>query len=218
MGPAETAPLVSFGIGVALSAEACSSAETGALAFRLASLARANAVLVSEVTYRRAVDRFDFCGVGPVVPRSDPLPGPVFELLGPKPERSGTHFAGPERVPILGRAAASQIHSDSKRRNSQGLNINTPTKGRFGRSHQPCRSGRLGGELHRLGVVVATGARRCQAMRTSSARENLDRRPAGRIIDATTKGDGVHPRPPRELAGLITPTGRQRGRGCFLYL
>lgn len=76
---------------------------------RLASLARSGTALVSEAMYRRAVDRFDFCGLTPVVERSDPLPGPVFELVGPKPVRSGTHHEGPERVPIAGRERALDV-------------------------------------------------------------------------------------------------------------
>jgi len=73
------------------------------LAFRLADLAPPCASLVSHEIYESTVDRFDYQGVSPPVPRAAPLPGPVFRLLGPKPERSGTYHAGPDEISLVGR-------------------------------------------------------------------------------------------------------------------
>jgi class 3 adenylate cyclase len=71
-------------------------------AFRLAALAHPDRVFFSTEAYEEVVERFDFRGVQPVVPKSDPLE-PIFELIGPKPERSGTHHVGPDTVPLVGR-------------------------------------------------------------------------------------------------------------------
>lgn len=81
-----------------------SSDDARQLARRLAALAQPNRALLCEKVYERGVDRFDFRGVGPVVAKSMPLPGPAFEVLGRKPERSGTHHTGPERIPLAGRS------------------------------------------------------------------------------------------------------------------
>jgi hypothetical protein len=93
---------VRFGIGIS-----CSTGRQDAqrLAFRLASLARPDSILVCEEVYQRTRQRFDYRGVRPVVPRSEPLPGLVFELVGAKPERSGSRHTGPERAPLVGRRA-----------------------------------------------------------------------------------------------------------------
>ncbi|GEM_PF-2194811 len=100
---------VSVGIGIT-SGRAIDARERGTrLAFRLADLAIPRAVLVSYGIYAHTVDRFDYRGVSPAVPRSDPLPELVFRLLGPKPERSGTHHAGPERLPLVGRASGLRM-------------------------------------------------------------------------------------------------------------
>ncbi len=72
------------------------------LAFHIASLALPNTSLFSSGVYECVVARFDFRGVQLIAPRSESLP-PVFQLLGPKPERSGTHYNGPERHPTVGR-------------------------------------------------------------------------------------------------------------------
>ena len=79
-----------------------SSSSTGERAFHLASLARPGRALVASEAYEQVVELFDFQGVQPVVPRAERLE-PVFELLGPKPERSGTHHSGPEKLPLVGR-------------------------------------------------------------------------------------------------------------------
>jgi hypothetical protein len=100
---------VSVGIGIT-SARAIDARERRTrLAFRLADLAIPQAVLVSHGIYAHTVDRFDYQGVSPAVPRSDPLPELVFRLLGPKPERSGTHHAGPERLPLVGRGGGLRM-------------------------------------------------------------------------------------------------------------
>lgn len=88
---------------ITLSMGIASGAAGLAAAVRLAALARPDWPLVSEPVYARTVDRFDFCGVMPVVPKAAPLPGPVFELVGVKPPTSGTHQTGPDRAPMLGR-------------------------------------------------------------------------------------------------------------------
>jgi hypothetical protein len=88
---------VSYGIGIAMSGGGLVSGsaevvlrDPTALSVHLASLAAPQRVLVAEEVYRHAVERFDFRGVGIIVPRAEPLLGPTFELLGPKAERSGT--------------------------------------------------------------------------------------------------------------------------------
>lgn len=88
---------------ITLSIGIASGVDSLAAAIRLAALARPARPLVSEAVYARTVDRFDFCGVMPVVPKSSPLPGPVFELVGVKPPASGTHHEGADRTPTLGR-------------------------------------------------------------------------------------------------------------------
>jgi hypothetical protein len=99
---AAAARRVRFGIGISSAAKG-QDAQT--LAFRLVALANPDSALVCGETYRRTRQRFDYRGVCPIVPRSDPLPGPVFELIGPKPERSGSRHTGPERAPLVGRCA-----------------------------------------------------------------------------------------------------------------
>jgi hypothetical protein len=96
------------GIGIALATDVDAPEAAARFAYRLADLAMPGTVLVSHDVYGRTVERFDYRGVGPAVPHADPLPGPVFRLLGPKPERSGTHHTGPERAPLLGRQDALQ--------------------------------------------------------------------------------------------------------------
>ena len=110
---------VSLGLGIAT---AEGEGGTGAVcaAFRLASLAEPNGGLVSQAVYRHTVERFDYRGVAPPVPRADPLPGPVFELLGPKPERSGSLHVGPERAPLVGRRQALAALDDCRRRAAGG--------------------------------------------------------------------------------------------------
>jgi type II secretory pathway predicted ATPase ExeA len=92
---------VNFGIGIA-GAEGV-QVDARLLAVRLSELASPGSALVSDTVYRLTRERFDYRGVGPVVPRSDPLPGSVFQLVGPKPERSGTHHVGAEPWPLVGR-------------------------------------------------------------------------------------------------------------------
>ncbi|HEV8439549.1 MAG TPA: AAA family ATPase [Methylomirabilota bacterium] len=93
---------VRFGIGISCSTE---RQDPQRLAFRLGSLAGPDSILVCDQVYRRTRQRFDYRGVCPVVSRSEPLPGLVFELVGAKPERSGSRHAGPERAPLVGRRA-----------------------------------------------------------------------------------------------------------------
>jgi hypothetical protein len=99
--PGARARRVTFGIGIAAGGELTGRATH--LAFRLASLANPDTVLVCQATYERTRERFDYRGVVPVVPHSDPLRELVLELVGPKPERSGSRHAGPERAPLIGR-------------------------------------------------------------------------------------------------------------------
>jgi hypothetical protein len=71
-------------------------------AFRLAALAHPNRAFFASEKYEQSVEQFDFQGLQPVVAKSEPLE-PVFELLGPKPERSGTNHIGPDKIPMVGR-------------------------------------------------------------------------------------------------------------------
>lgn len=103
-GPRWPEPAVSVALGIA--GQHGGEVDLGAtirLAFRLASLALPGTALASHGFYASTRLRFDYRGVVPPVPKSDPLPGPVFELAGPKPERSGTHHEGPEHAPLVGR-------------------------------------------------------------------------------------------------------------------
>lgn len=105
---AQPRPLAGTRIGIGIAAMEggnAQSIELEALAFRLATLASHDTVLVSYGVYLQTREWFDYQGVSPPVPRADPLPGPVFQLLGPKPERSGSRQAGPERAALVGRAA-----------------------------------------------------------------------------------------------------------------
>jgi hypothetical protein len=90
----------SLGVGVVLVDEAL--AKPRKQAFRLAALAHPNRLYFSSGAYERVVEQFDFQGLQPVVPKSERLEA-VFELIGPKPERSGTHHVGREKVPMVGR-------------------------------------------------------------------------------------------------------------------
>ena len=94
-----SAEKLTFGIGVVLEDLVGDSLQR---AFRMASFAHPWRTFFSRKAYERVVERFDFCGLQPVVPKSEPL-CPVYELLAPKPERSGTHHVGPESVPLMGR-------------------------------------------------------------------------------------------------------------------
>lgn len=120
-GPRWPEPAVSVALGIAgqHGGEVDLDA-TIRLAFRLASLASPNGNLVSEAVYHRTYRRFDYRGVGSAVPKSEPLPGPVFELLGAKPERSGTHHEGPERAPLVGRRNLLNILEACRRRAAAG--------------------------------------------------------------------------------------------------
>jgi hypothetical protein len=115
---------LSVGIGIAASEGGSASPPAAVdLAFRLAALAAPDSALVSQVVYERTREWFDYRGVGPVVPRSDPLPGPVFALLGAKPERSGSRPAGPDHAPLVGRADALRVLDDSRERVATGRGI-----------------------------------------------------------------------------------------------
>jgi len=98
---------VTFGIGIAAGGGPTFSATQ--LAFRLCSLANPDTALVCRATYESTRQRFDYRGVGPIVPHSDPLPELVFQLVGPKPERSGSRHGGPERAPLIGRGELLRI-------------------------------------------------------------------------------------------------------------
>jgi hypothetical protein len=100
---------VNTGVSVTSVTATTPPGEAERLAVRLADLAAARTVLVSQNIYEGTADRFDYQGVSPAVPRSDPLPALVFRLLGPKPERSGTHYTGPERFPLVGRRGVLQM-------------------------------------------------------------------------------------------------------------
>jgi hypothetical protein len=115
---------LSVGIGIAASEgdTACPPAAVD-LAFRLATLAAPDSALVSQTVYERTRDWFDYRGVGPVVPRSDPLPGPVFVLVGAKPERSGSRSAAPDHVPLAGRADALRVLDECRERVATGRGI-----------------------------------------------------------------------------------------------
>lgn len=108
---------VRFGIGISSTG---GHPDVQDLAFRLASLAGSDSVLVCEETYRRTRQRFDYRGVGPIVPRSDPLPGPAFQLIGAKLERSGSRQAGPERAALVGRSALLRALDECRERVVRG--------------------------------------------------------------------------------------------------
>ncbi len=97
----ESRPVVSFG-------------------FRLASLAHPNGGLVGEAVYQETVEQFDYRGVCPVAPRSEPLPEPVFKLLGTKPEISGTHGVAPDTIPLVGRHELLEVLDDCCREVADG--------------------------------------------------------------------------------------------------
>lgn len=103
--------LLSFGIGVFAAADVQMGApgEVAVHAARMASLANRNAVLVSSRVYERTRARFDYRGVVPVTPHAHPLPGPVFALVGPKAEHSGSRASDPDRGPLTGRRGALRI-------------------------------------------------------------------------------------------------------------
>jgi hypothetical protein len=106
--PAQPRPRAGIRIGIGIAAIEggnAQSIEPEALAFRLATLALHDTVLVSHGVYFQTREWFDYQGVAPPVPRAEPLPGLAFQLLGPKPERSGSRPAGPERAALVGRAA-----------------------------------------------------------------------------------------------------------------
>jgi len=106
---------VSFGIGIAVSGDTGRTyRDTLALAFRLAAAAERNCVLVAGEAYERTVDQFDFRGLTVAAPKADPLPVAVFQLLGPKPPRSGTHHVGPENVPLVGRRELLDLLNDCR--------------------------------------------------------------------------------------------------------
>jgi len=92
-------------------------------AVRLATLARPGRPLVSEAVYARTVERFDFCGVMPVVPKTPPLPGTVFELVGVKPPTSGTHQEGLDRAPMLGRDRVIEVMDGALARVTDGETV-----------------------------------------------------------------------------------------------
>lgn len=95
-----SADAVSLGVGVVLVDKVL--ADPRDRAFRLAALAHPNRVFFAREAYEQVVEEFDFQGLQPIVPKSEYLE-PVFELIGPKPERSGTHHVGPDKVPMVGR-------------------------------------------------------------------------------------------------------------------
>jgi hypothetical protein len=111
---------LSLGLGIAPGGPAASPVESATSALRLASLATADLPLVSEAVYAATRDWFDYRGVGPAVPHSDPLPGLVFELLGLKAERSGSWPVGPERAPLVGRDDAFRVLDDWRGRAEAG--------------------------------------------------------------------------------------------------
>ena len=75
-------PDVSFGLGIVSSKGGEKSPRDNIkFVLRLASLAHPNGGLVCQAVYEETVQRFDYRGVCPAVPRSDPLPAPVFKLL-----------------------------------------------------------------------------------------------------------------------------------------
>ncbi len=100
---------VTFGVGIAMAGDTSGPSDERGLALRLATLAEPNTIWVGHGVYQPAVDRFDVCGVVLVVPRSDPLPGPVFCLLALKAPRSGTHHQGPDHVQLFGRREMLRI-------------------------------------------------------------------------------------------------------------
>lgn len=91
---------LSLGVGVVLIDE--TPVDQLHRAFRLAALAHPDQLFFSSEAYERVVEQFDFQGLQPIVPKAERLE-PVFALVGPKPERSGTHHVGPEKVPMVGR-------------------------------------------------------------------------------------------------------------------
>jgi hypothetical protein len=112
---------VTFGIGIVDSGR--SSRDATQLAFRLSSLANPDTALVCQATYERTRERFDYRGVCPMVPHSDPLPELVFELVGPKPERSGSRHAGPERAPLIGRRGVLRALDECRARVEGGQGV-----------------------------------------------------------------------------------------------
>jgi AAA ATPase domain len=101
---------VSLGIGaVSLQGWNNSRSEAMNFAFRLASLAQPDGALVGNAVYGETVERFDYCGVCPAVAKSEPLPEPVFKLIGVKPEISGTHQTAPDTIPLVGRHELVEI-------------------------------------------------------------------------------------------------------------
>jgi hypothetical protein len=119
-GAATSARRVRYGIGIS---SAGRSPDARRLAFRLASLAGPDSVLACEDVYQRTRQRFDYRGVCPAVPRSDPLPGPVFEVLGAKPERFGSRHVGAERAPLVGRGELLRALDECYRRVERGKSV-----------------------------------------------------------------------------------------------
>ncbi|HXJ83255.1 MAG TPA: ATP-binding protein [Candidatus Methylomirabilis sp.] len=112
---------VTFGIGIVDSGG--SSGHAMQLAFRLSSLANPDTALVCQATYEGTRERFDYRGLTPIVPRSDPLRELVFELVGPKPERSGSRHAGPERAPLIGRRGVLRALDECRERVEGGQGV-----------------------------------------------------------------------------------------------
>jgi hypothetical protein len=112
---------VSLGIGI-VSSEGLrkSGFDVVDLGFCLASLAHPNGGLVCEAVYKDTVERFDYRGVCPTVPKSEPLPEPVFKLIGAKPEISGTHHTAPDTIPMVGRYELVKMLDDCCREVANG--------------------------------------------------------------------------------------------------
>jgi len=115
---------LSVGIGIAAAeGDAASPSTVVDLAWRLAALAAPDSALASQAVYERTREWFDYRGVSPVVPRSDPLPGLVFAMVGAKPERSGSRPAGPDHAPLVGRADALRVLDECRERVAAGGGI-----------------------------------------------------------------------------------------------
>ena len=112
---------VSLGIGiVSWEARSKSTNDIIGFCFRLASLAHPNGGLVDDAVYEETVEHFDYRGVWPTVPRSEPLPEPVYKLIGAKPERSGTHHTAPDAIPMVGRHELLKVLDDCCREVADG--------------------------------------------------------------------------------------------------
>ena len=110
----------SLGVGIVSKSQRQSASESITFAFRLAALAQPNGGLVSSAVYSNTVEHFDYCGVCPTVPKSEPLSEMVFRLRGAKSEISGTHQTGPDTIPLVGRHELVKMLDDSCREVADG--------------------------------------------------------------------------------------------------